>query len=109
MNDWDIPYTHSEAIFNSFLKPHLPSIPLLPTALPIPTETWNLFETQRQIHFAKRKEVVTHIDMGNFGTIDEFEQGGRKIMLVKTRAGNHDYLGTQEGLQDIIGKSFEFL
>jgi len=105
LDDWDIPYTHSEVIFDTFLKSHLPSIPPLPTALPIRTETWNLFETHRQAHFAKRKEIVTHIDMGNFGTIDEFEEG-RKIMLVKTKAGNHDYLGIQEGLQDIIGKTF---
>jgi abhydrolase domain-containing protein 12 len=108
LNDLDIPYTHSEVLFNAFLKPHLPSIPLLPTTLPIPTDAWNQFETHRQAHFAKRKEIVTHIDMGNFGTVDEFEQEGRKIILVKTEAGKHDFIGVQEGLQDIIGMSFGF-
>jgi len=108
LNDWDIPYSHSEVLFNAFLEPHLPSIPLLPITLPISTDTWSQFEAKRQAHFARRKEIVTRTDMGNFGTVDRFEQEGRKIILVKTQAGNHDYLGVQEGLQDIIGKSFGF-
>lgn len=106
LNDFDIPYTHSEVLFNAFLKPHLPAITPLPTTLPVPTDTWNQFEIQRQAHFAKREVIVTSTDIGNFGTVDEFEQEGRKIVLVKTQAGNHDFLGVQEGLQDIIGRSF---
>jgi abhydrolase domain-containing protein 12 len=70
------------------------------------TDSWSQFEEQRQAHFSKRKEVVTRIDMRNFGTVDEFEQEHRKIILVKAQAGNHDYIGVQEGVQDIIRKSF---
>jgi abhydrolase domain-containing protein 12 len=78
----------------------------VPTTLPMSTDRWSQFEEQRQAHFSKREELVTRIDLGNFGTVDEFEQEHKKIILVKTQAGNHDYLGVQEGLQDIIRKSF---
>jgi abhydrolase domain-containing protein 12 len=44
--------------------------------------------------------------LANFGRIDEFSEDGRKVVLVKTLAGGHDYLGLQEGLQDIIGRTF---
>lgn len=106
LDDWDIPHTHSDVLFNAFLKPHLPTIPLLPMTLPIPAETWDQYETQRQAHFARREELVAHTDLRNFGTLDEFQKEGRKILLVKSQAGNHDLVGIQEGLQDIIRKAF---
>ncbi len=42
--------------------------------------------------------------------MDEFtEDNGRRVTLVKTLAGGHDYLGVQEGLVDIIGKAFSVI
>jgi len=32
----------------------------------------------------------------------------RDVVLVKTLAGGHDYLGIQEGLVDIIGQTFVY-
>jgi abhydrolase domain-containing protein 12 len=56
----------------------------------------------------KRSEILNHRDLLNFGTVDESEQDGRKVVLVKALAGGHDYVGAQEGVQDIIGTTFYF-
>ncbi|KAK7056629.1 hypothetical protein VNI00_002346 [Paramarasmius palmivorus] len=105
-NDWDIPYTHSEAIFNAFLEPLLPSVklPLNPAALS--KDEWSAFTSQIQTRNTKREEIVSTTKHTHFGTIQEFKQGGRNIVFVKTLEGKHDYIGIQEGLQDIIGQRY---
>ena len=54
----------------------------------------------------EKKVRTTHIP--KFGRIEEFADEKRKVVLVKTLFGGHDYLGIQEGLVDIIGKTFGF-
>ena len=42
--------------------------------------------------------------------MQEFEDsrsGGRRVIFVKGLAGAHDYLGIQEGLQDILARTFD--
>jgi len=55
----------------------------------------------------KRAEIVstTHID--GYGTYEETVQEGRKVALLRTEHGGHD-IGRVEGVQDAIGKMFEF-
>ena len=58
------------------------------------------------------KKVLKTTEIDKFGRVDEFmgpENGdgeSRKLVLVKTLHGGHDYLGIQEGLVDIIGRVF---
>ncbi|KAJ7246410.1 Alpha/Beta hydrolase protein [Mycena rebaudengoi] len=108
-NDWEIPYSHSEALFETFLDLVLPAAPSLPTnAVSHTQEDWASFQSQLAVRLEKREETVTTTILRNFGTVQEFTQSGRRVVFVKTLAGGHDYLGVQEGVQDIIGKTFGF-
>ena len=69
-------------------------------------EDWQVVEAQQKARHNKRNEILKSKTLANFGRIDEFSEDGRKVVLVKTLAGGHDYLGIQEGLQDIIGRIF---
>lgn len=93
MNDWDIPYTHSEVLFDAFVEPHL-SLGSQPLELDWTTRV------------ARRKEIVRSREVDRFGSVEEMEEEGRKVILVKTFAGGHDYLGVQEGVQDMIRTTF---
>lgn len=74
-------------------------------------EEWNVITKQQAARTEKREEIVKSTKIDKFGRVDEFVDAGhdRKIVLVKTLAGAHDYLGVQEGLVDIIGRNFGIL
>ncbi|RDB17974.1 Monoacylglycerol lipase ABHD12 [Hypsizygus marmoreus] len=99
-NDWDIPHTHAQVLFDAFLEPYLPSVSLPGFTLSLAKEEWASFQAQREARSTKRDELVNHVQLPNFGAVDSFEQEGRKVSFVKTHAGGHDYLGVQEGVQD---------
>ncbi|KAJ7695708.1 Alpha/Beta hydrolase protein [Mycena rosella] len=106
-NDWDIPYSHSEALFNMFLEPLLPpSTPLPSNAVSLTEEEWATFTAQAAKRKEARAEIVTTVALHNFGTVHEFTEPERKVIFVQTLAGGHDYLGVQEGVQDVIGRTF---
>ncbi|KAJ7202827.1 Alpha/Beta hydrolase protein [Mycena pura] len=108
-NDWDIPYTHSEALFDTFMDPVLPAAPSLPTnAAALSQEEWSAFGEQLTKRKTARNELVTSVELRNFGTVHEFVDVGHKrtVVFVQTLAGGHDYLGVQEGVQDVIGRTF---
>ena len=69
-------------------------------------EDWEIVEGQQKARQNKRNEILKSTTLANFGRIDEFSEDGRKVVLVKTLAGGHNYIGVQEGLQDIIGRTF---
>ncbi|KAJ7081380.1 Alpha/Beta hydrolase protein [Mycena belliarum] len=106
-NDWDIPYSHSEALFSTFLDPLLPPAPSLPSNLASLTELqWSEFSAQLTTRTDARGKIVTTVELHNFGTMHEFTESGRKVVFLQTLAGGHDYLGVQEGVQDVIGRTF---
>ncbi|KAF8654618.1 hypothetical protein AX16_003529 [Volvariella volvacea WC 439] len=116
-NDFDIPYTHSEVLFEAFLSPYLPQVNILPSSGmgvgQITKDEWETYTSQHVLRIQERKKISQHTDLGSFGTLDEFEEKDedtgatkRKIVLVKVNAGKHDYIGVQEGVQDIIGRTF---
>ncbi|KIK54601.1 hypothetical protein GYMLUDRAFT_99927 [Collybiopsis luxurians FD-317 M1] len=136
-NDWDIPYTHSEILFNAFLDPLLPSVDIPSDLVSTTKEDWSAFTAQIAARKAQRENIVTTTRMANFGVMEEFvDRGGettvggerirggeywaagqpgggspreREVIFVKMLEGNHDYVGVQEGLQDIIGQKFGLL
>ncbi|KAJ7718124.1 Alpha/Beta hydrolase protein [Mycena maculata] len=108
-NDWEIPSTHSETLFNTFLDPLLPPAPALPTnAASLTHEEWSEYNGLLAKRREAREEIVTTLELHNFGTVHEFTESGRKIVFVQSLAGGHDYLGVQEGVQDVIGRTFGF-
>jgi abhydrolase domain-containing protein 12 len=108
-NDRDIPDAHSDRLFQAFLEPHLPSVNHPDNPFNTTQAEWDVVVKQQTLRNAKRGEILKSAHLQNFGRIDEFTQVGRKVVLVKTLAGGHDYLGVQEGLLDIIGKNFDLL
>ncbi|KAJ6466383.1 Alpha/Beta hydrolase protein [Mycena sanguinolenta] len=108
-NDWEIPYSHSQALFDTFLDPLLPATPQLPAnAAAFTQEEWSSFTDRIAKRKDLREEIVTTVELRNFGTVHEFTESGRKVTFVHTLAGGHDYLGIQEGVHDIIGRNFGF-
>ncbi|KAF7297732.1 AB hydrolase-1 domain-containing protein [Mycena kentingensis (nom. inval.)] len=108
-DDWDIPYTHSIALFDTFLDPFLPAAPSLPeNAAALSHDEWSVFNTQLSLRRDARAGLLRTTEINNFGTVQEFadEKHGRMVVYVQTHAGGHGLLGVQEGLQDVIGKMF---
>jgi abhydrolase domain-containing protein 12 len=105
-NDWDIPDSHSDVLFQAFLERHLPPLDMPSNVLAMSKEDWEVVEGQQKARQNKRNEILKSTTLANFGRVDEFSEEGRKVVLVKTLAGGHKYLGAQEGLQDIIGRTF---
>ncbi|KAJ7242868.1 Alpha/Beta hydrolase protein [Mycena haematopus] len=108
-NDWEIPYSHSQALFDAFLDPLLPATPQLPVnAAALGHEEWSVFMDRLAKRKDLREKIVTTVELRNFGTVHEFMESGRKVVFVHTLAGGHDYIGVQEGVHDIIGRTFGF-
>ncbi|KDR82621.1 hypothetical protein GALMADRAFT_112458 [Galerina marginata CBS 339.88] len=105
-NDWDIPHTHSDVLFQAFLDPHLPPVDTPENPFTLTQEDWDVVIKQQLARKTKREEIIKCKKIDNFGKVEEFLDGDRKVVLVKTLVGGHDYLGVQEGLVDIIGKTF---
>ena len=105
-NDWDIPDSHSDILFQAFLERQLPPLDIPTDVLAMSKQDWEMVEGQQKARQQKRDEILKSTMLVNFGRVDEFSENGRKVVLVKTLEGGHDYLGVQEGLQDIIGRTF---
>jgi len=105
-DDWDIPHSHSDVLFQAFLEPLLPPVdaPLEPWKMT--KEHWEQFAVQQRERRAVHEKVVTSTAIARFGRVDRLMGEKRDVVLVKTLAGGHDYLGIQEGLVDIIGQTF---
>jgi len=105
-NDRDIPDSHSDHLFQAFLERQLPPLDIPKDVLAMSERDWEIVKGQQMARQIKRNEILSSTTLTNFGRIDEFSENGRKVVLVKTLAGGHDYLAVQEGLQDIIGRTF---
>lgn len=109
VNDWDIPHTHTSILFDTFLDPYLPSAPGLPTN-PMSIHNWDEYVAQQDVRAERRSAIVKTTVINGFGTLEDFvdeKQGGRRVAMLKTNAGNHD-IGRLEGVQDVIGRMFGF-
>lgn len=70
------------------------------------TEEFAAFSTAH----AKRKEarslLVRKVDIPNFGVVEEFDGEGGLVVYVETKWGGHDKVGVQEGVQDVMARTF---
>jgi len=109
-NDWDIPCTHSETLFDALLEPLLPSADTPSTSWS--QHDWDKFHTTKSVRARIRNELVTHSEIRHFGTLDEFtrsKDGEGKVIYLKTNDGGHNRMGTFEGVQEVIRSTFNFL
>jgi len=104
-NDWDIPHSHSSALFDAFLETILLELrangesSILMDISDLDTEPLS-FPSER------REELVSRVNIHNFGTLDEFAASGRRVALLKTVSGKHD-IPKEEGVQDTIRRMFD--
>ncbi|TFK52363.1 alpha/beta-hydrolase [Heliocybe sulcata] len=112
-DDWDIPYTHSEILFNSILDTHLPHLPELPKSASeisqLSKDDWSDYVSAQSMRKALLAQLVTETNIPGFGTIQEVRRGNGdgKVVFVKSLWGGHDRIGLMEGVQDAIGRTFE--
>jgi abhydrolase domain-containing protein 12 len=109
-NDWDIPSTHSDTLFNALLEPFLPPLPVPPsTPGTWSAEDWSAFATQQSKRIKGREALVTQTKINNFGTLEEFQRpDASKVIILKTLRGGHNKVGMEEGVQSIIRRVFQF-
>ncbi|KIY63308.1 alpha/beta-hydrolase [Cylindrobasidium torrendii FP15055 ss-10] len=105
-NDWDIPYEHSEVLFNAFLEKHLPAIDVPRTPSELSNQDWSSFSAQIDQRKDAKSRLLRHTEIEHLAVVDEFTDSSRDVTLVLLRQGGHDYVGTQEGFQDILGAKF---
>ncbi|KXN91580.1 Monoacylglycerol lipase ABHD12 [Leucoagaricus sp. SymC.cos] len=104
-NDWDILHTHTSTLFEAFLEQYLPSPPTL-CDNPLSSQ----YAAQNDFRTKRRSATVRLTSISGFGTLEEFvdhKKGGRRVAMLKTMAGGHD-IGRLEGVQDAIGRMFDF-
>ncbi|EAU85943.2 abhydrolase domain containing 12 [Coprinopsis cinerea okayama7 len=107
-NDWEIPDSHSDILFQAFMEPYLPDVSTPELGKMLSPSEWEEYSDTLQARLAKREALITSTPIPRFGRVDEFKQDGRTVLLVKSHVGSHNLVGIQEGLQDIIKKKFRF-
>ena len=107
-NDWDIPHSHSSALFDAFLETILleaqanSESSVLINSSDLDTESLQPLPLPSE----QRDELVSRVNIHNFGTLDEFAASGRRVALLMTVCGKHD-IPKEEGVQDTIRRMFE--
>ena len=109
IDDWDIPYTHSETLFDALMEPILPPIASTASAS-WSKEEWDTFYTTNSARNSARNKLVTQSEIPHFGTVDEFVRGrdGHRVVFLKMIDGGHNKLGTYEGVHEVMRTTFGF-
>lgn len=109
-DDWDIPDSHSDALFGAFLEGELPGLKLPAVPIHASKEDLALLSSSIEARREVRGHIVRRTQMGGFGYVEKFwdESHERNVVLVKAMYGGHDHIGAQEGVQDVIGQMFGF-
>ncbi|KAG5352632.1 hypothetical protein C0989_001357 [Termitomyces sp. Mn162] len=130
LDDFDIPHTHADILFNAFLEPYLPSsldvfTHSTSTALVLSDTTnltklddshvdWETLTAAQATRAVHRERIVKRTEVPHFGVLHEFEAPkmavndglmSRRIALLKTQYGGH-HVGRMEGVQDVFGRMF---
>lgn len=109
-NDWDIPHSHSQTLFDAFLEQHLPPLPEIAAAMAGASdevaERMSKFSQERG---ALRKELVATNDIARVGRVEVFskDRSHGKVVFFRTQWGGHSTLGLVEGVQDYIAEMFK--
>jgi abhydrolase domain-containing protein 12 len=103
-DDWDIPHSHSQTLFDAFLEHHLPVLPGI-TGIEAAEEVVKLSEARK----ALRQELVMSSEVPRVGRVEVFSKDRlhNKVVYLRTRWGGHDRVGLVEGVQDYIADMFK--
>ena len=106
-DDFEIPYFHSQNLFESLLEPFLPPAPTAPTS---PSELnkfdWAAFNDAAEARRVRRAAVVEKSSIDGFAKVQKLvrskEKGVGLVVYVEALYGGHDRLGLQESLLDYL-------
>ena len=105
----EIPYSHSEALFNGLVEQYLPPLVVPPTS---PGEArgfdWSAFNAASKERQVVRSTLVTMREIPGFGTVHHLGRlnGSGEVTFVEGRYGAHDRIGLQESLMDLVENVF---
>ena len=109
-DDWDIPYLHSETLFDAFLEQHLPPLPNIAAAMAgASDEVAESIDRLSKERRALRRELVTSSEIPRMGHVEVFskDRSHNKVAFLRTRWGGHSTVGLVEGVQDYIAEMFK--
>jgi len=109
-NDWDIPHSHSQTLFDAFLEHHLPPLPDITTAMAgASDEVAEHMVKLSQQRRALRGELVLASEVPRLGRVEVFSKDRThgKVAFLLTRWGGHSRLGLVEGVQDYMAEMFK--
>jgi abhydrolase domain-containing protein 12 len=109
-DDWDIPYSHSQTLFDAFLEKHLPPLPDIAAAMAgasdeVAERMTKLSQQRRTL----RGELVVSSEVPRLGRVEVFSKDRThgKVAFLLARWGGHDRVGLVEGVQDYISEMFK--
>ncbi|KAG8738035.1 hypothetical protein FRC10_007385 [Ceratobasidium sp. 414] len=106
-DDWDIPVSHSKALFDSLLEPLLPAYPFDPNEMFLGKISHSEVLKAIEARNARRTELIAATEIKGLGTVRRFERGEDKssVVMLETTWGGHNGLTDIEGVIDVIGWS----
>ena len=108
-DDWDIPHSHSQTLFDAFLERHLPQLPdIAAEMIGASDEVAERVAKLSQERAALRQELVVASEVPHVGRMEVFskDRSHGKVVFLRTRWGGHDRVGLVEGVQDYIADMF---
>ncbi len=108
-NDWDIPHSHSQTLFDAFLDQHLPPLPDIAAAITAASdEVMEKIDRLSKERRALRRDLVVASEIPRLGRVEVFskDRSDRKVAFLRTRWGGHNSIGLVEGVQDYMAEMF---
>ena len=107
-NDWDIPHSHSQTLFDAFLEQHMPPMPDIAAAI-ASDQVAESFERLSKERRALRGELAVASEIPRLGSVEVFskDRSHGKVAFLRTRWGGHSRVGLVEGVQDYIADMFK--
>jgi abhydrolase domain-containing protein 12 len=109
-NDWDIPHSHSQTLFDAFLEQHLPPLPEIAAAMAgVSDEVVESIDRLSKERRALRRDLVAASEIPRVGRVEVFskDRSDNKVAFLRTRWGGHSRVGLVEGVQDYIAEMFK--
>lgn len=110
-NDWDIPHSHSQTLFDAFLDQHLPPLPEIAAAMAgASDEVMEKVDRLSKERRALRRDLVVASEIPRLGRVEVFSKDrsdrNSKVAFLRTRWGGHSRVGLVEGVQDYMAEMF---
>lgn len=103
---------HSKNLFDILLDPILPPPPTAPSGITeISSFDWKTFYLISKERHSVRESIVSTQEIDGVGKIQSFRrrEGDEmsRVVFINTKSGAHDKVGLEEGVIDIIAKTFD--